>query len=114
MNSFIHRSPFPYIPHRVSLQKVKQLGGIGQVHAENGDVIVENCAKLLAAGITGPEGHPMSRPEEVEAEATYRACVIVSKIKHLLALFFLQIHLIFLSLLGKSDEVSPICCPRHE
>ncbi len=56
-----------------SFSRALELGAIPTVHAENGELVFQLQKKLLAQGITGPEGHPQSRPPEVEGEAANRA-----------------------------------------
>lgn len=56
-----------------SFTRCIELGALPTVHAENGELVFELQRRLLAAGITGPRAHPLSRPPAVEGEAAQRA-----------------------------------------
>ncbi len=55
---------------------VRDVGGLVCVHAENGDVIEVLREQMLGAGLYGPQYHALSRPAELEGEATFRAITL--------------------------------------
>jgi dihydropyrimidinase len=59
-----------------SFTRALELGAICNIHAENGEAVAHLQQKLLADGVTGPEGHPLSRPPSVEGEAAQRVIAI--------------------------------------
>jgi len=58
------------------MKQAARLGAVVTVHAENGDAVFELQKHYVAAGKTGPEFHPASRPSMVEGEATARALMM--------------------------------------
>ncbi|XVE78999.1 hypothetical protein DITRI_Ditri14bG0022900 [Diplodiscus trichospermus] len=60
------------------LKRCKSLGALAMVHAENGDAVYEGQKRMIELGITGPEGHALSRPPVLEGEATARAIRLAS------------------------------------
>ncbi|MGI9224300.1 MAG: dihydropyrimidinase [Woeseiaceae bacterium] len=56
-----------------SFTRAIELGAIVTVHAENGELVFRLQKELFEKGITGPEGHPLSRPPQCEGEAANRA-----------------------------------------
>ncbi len=59
-----------------SFKRALELGAMPTVHAENGELVFLLQKEMAALGITGPEGHPLSRPPIVEGEAVNRAIAI--------------------------------------
>jgi dihydropyrimidinase len=59
-----------------SFRRALELGAMPTVHAENGELVYLLQAEVMKMGISGPEGHPLSRPPMVEGEAANRAIAI--------------------------------------
>ncbi len=51
-------------------------GALCMVHAGNGEAVFYLQQRLLAMGITGPEGHALLRPPAMEGEAAERVMAI--------------------------------------
>jgi dihydropyrimidinase len=56
-----------------AMQKAEGIGGTIMMHAENGIAIDELVAQAIASGRTDPVEHGLTRPPELEGEATSRA-----------------------------------------
>jgi len=64
-----------------SFTRARELVAIVTVHAENGDLVFRLQKETFEKGVVGPEGHPLSRPPEVEGEAANRAIRIAEILK---------------------------------
>lgn len=58
------------------LSALRPFGGVLGVHCENGTLVNRLQREQLEKSVTGPAGHPASRPPVVEAEAIRRLCAV--------------------------------------
>jgi dihydropyrimidinase len=60
----------------LAMQQARRTGGLVMMHAENGIAIDQLVAQAIAEGRTDPVQHGLTRPPELEAEATSRAITL--------------------------------------
>ncbi len=82
-----------------SFTRSLELGAMPTCHAENGEIVFQLQKQLLEKGITGPEGHPLSRPPAAEAEAANRAIKLADVIG-------VPVYLVHVSTQDALDEIT--------
>ena len=82
-----------------SFKRSLELGAMPTVHAENGELVYLLQREVAAMGITGPEGHPLSRPPMVEAEAANRAIAIADVLN-------VPIYVVHVSCMESADAIA--------
>ena len=80
------------------LSALRPFGGVLGVHCENGTLVNRLQRQQLDRGVTGPAGHPASRPPVVEAEAIRRLCAVAK-------LADSPVHIVHLSSAEGREEV---------
>jgi dihydropyrimidinase len=82
-----------------SFKRALELGAMPTVHAENGELVFLLQREVAAMGITGPEGHPLSRPPMVEGEAANRAIAIADVLN-------VPIYIVHVSCMESADAIA--------
>jgi dihydropyrimidinase len=82
-----------------SFKRSLELGAMPTVHAENGELVYLLQSEVAKMGITGPEGHPMSRPPMVEGEAANRAIAIADVLN-------VPIYVVHVSCIEAADAIA--------
>src|SRR6187402_1311878 len=82
-----------------SFKRALELGAMPTVHAENGELVFLLQKEVAKMGITGPEGHPLSRPPMVEGEAANRAIAIAEVLN-------VPIYIVHVSCIEAADAIA--------
>ncbi len=69
------------------LAAARRAGALVTIHCENDAAIGWRTEALLAAGLTAPKYHPVSRPAVVEREAAYRAIALAELVDQPIQIF---------------------------
>ena len=88
-----------------SFKRSLELGAMPTVHAENGELVYLLQKTVAEMGIKGPEGHPLSRPPMVEAEAANRAIAIADVLN-------VPIYVVHVSCIEAAEAICPRPRPR--